>query len=259
MALQDDREETSAGLVKPFLGHMEDLRRTIIWIGLSLVAGMVIAFPLAPWIIAVLKIPLRDAGKDPEQFLRVIEVTGGLSLAMQVIMWTGILLSAPFILLFIARFVFPGLKRRERKAVLNSLALAVVLFVVGVAVGYGMILRVTLAWMFQINDWLGLKVEFVRVTDYISFVLKLLLAFGLMFEFPVVILVLARLGLVTARFLGSKRRHVVVILLFASAVITPTVDPVTQVLLAAPLYVLYEMCIWTTWLMERQAAAVAKA
>jgi sec-independent protein translocase protein TatC len=248
-----DENGLAARSVKPFVEHLEDLRRTLIWSLAALTAGILIAIPLAPRILTLLKIPLRQVGKDPEQFLRVIEVTGGLSIAMSVVIWSGVLISAPLIVFCVARFVFPGLTRRERQAVLQSVGFAVALFALGVVTGYVLLLRVTLLWMFQINAWIGVQADFVQVTDYVSFVLKLLLALGLTFEFPVVVLVLAKLGLVTARFLASKRRHVVITSLFVSAVITPTVDPVSQVVFATPLYILYEMCIWMTWLMERRA------
>ena len=251
MTLPDESEAADRSL-KPFLDHLDDLRRAILRSLVAIALGMCVAVPLAPRLLTLLKIPLRQAGKDPDQFLRVIQVTGGISIAMSVVMWTGILLSAPFIVFFICQFVFPGLTDKERKAVVNSMGFAVLLFVAGVAVGYGLLLRVTLEWMFTINDWLGVKLDFVLVNDYIGFVLKLLLAMGLTFEFPVVILALARIGLVSHAFLAGKRRHVAVIALIVSAIITPTVDPVSQTIFAAPLYALYEMCIWLVWGMERR-------
>lgn len=252
MTLPGDEDNDSA-CVKPFLGHLEDLRRAILWCAVSLLAGLSIAVPLAQRVLAILKAPLSAAGKNPDDFIKVIDVTGTLSLAMHIIVGTGLLISAPFMVVFIARFVFPGLKRRERRAIIQSLGLAVLLFAAGVFVGYRMILPLSLQWLFSLGDWLGVKVEFVRATDYVNFVMKLLTAFGLTFEFPAVILVLGRLGLVSHRFLAGKRPHMVVILLVVAAIVTPTVDPVTQILLAAPLYVLYEMCIWAVWFMERKA------
>jgi sec-independent protein translocase protein TatC len=246
-----DERETAGREVKPFLAHLDDLRRAVLKSLAAVVVGMLVAVPLAPWIITIAKIPLRQAGKDPDQFLRVIHVTGGVSIAMSIILWTGMIFSAPLVVMFVCQFIFPGLSRRERKAVLPAMGFAVALFALGVAVGAVMLLRVTLEWMLRINAWLGVAVDFWLVNDYVGFVLKLLLALGLTFEFPVVILALGRLGLVTARWLADKRRHVAVVILIVSAVVTPTVDPVTQTLFAAPLYVLYELCIWLVWAMER--------
>ena len=257
MTLPDENDASGKG-VKSFLGHLNDLRRALVWSVLAIVAGVLAAIPLAPTILSWLKIPLRNAGKDPDQFLRVIDVSGGLSLALSVILWSGAILSAPFVIMAVAWFVFPGLTARERRTVLDSLGFAVVLFALGVAVGYVMILGVTLQWMFQINDWLGLKVEFITVSTYADFVLKMLLGFGLAFEFPIIILALARVGVVSCAFLRGKRRHVVVLLLTVSAIITPSVDPFTMTLLAVPLYLLYEMCIWMVWFMERRKKAKAR-
>jgi sec-independent protein translocase protein TatC len=250
MTLPDD-SGGPAGATKPFLGHLEDLRRTLLWSLAALAAGVAVAIPAAPWILSVLGEPLRRAGKDPREFLRVIEVTGGISIAMSVVLWSGLLLSAPLVVFFVCRFVFPGLTRMERRVILQSVGFAAGLFAAGVLVGYHVLLGVTLKWLFHISAWMGVNVEFARANDYVPFVLKLLLALGLAFEFPVVILILARLELVTAAALAAKRRHVMVVLLLAAAVITPTVDPVTQTLLAAPLYLLYELCIWLVWAMER--------
>jgi sec-independent protein translocase protein TatC len=240
---------------KPFVEHLEDLRVCLFGCVITLVIAWCLAIPAIPWILKMVKYPLRKAGEDPDKFLRVLDVTGGLSIAMQTVMWAGITLAAPALLFFIARFVFPGLRRKERRVVLGALGFATLLFAMGVSVGYYMILPVTLQWMFGISRWIGAQADFVQLNSYITFVLKLLLGFGLAFEFPVVVVSLGSLGLVKSSYLASKRRHVVVILLIVSAIVTPTVDPVTQGLLAAPLYVLYELCIWIVWFMERRRPA----
>lgn len=249
--------EDAADSPKPFVEHLDDLRSCLFGCVVTLIVSWCLAIPAVPWLIRAVKYPLGKAGEDPDKFLRVFEVTGGLSIAMQTVMWTGILIGAPGLLFFIARFVFPGLRRKERRVVLGALGFATLLFAAGVSLGYFMILPVTLQWMFGITRWVGGQADFVQLNDYITFVLKLLLGFGLAFEFPVVVVSLGSLGLVKSSFLGSKRRHVIVILLIVSAIVTPTVDPVTQTLLAAPLYVLYEMCIWIVWFMERRKAREA--
>ena len=103
---------------KPFLEHLEDLRGVILWSGLSLAIGMALAVPLAPYVVKLLKIPLVKADVNPDEFLKVFTVSGGFTIAMKVIFWTGLLLSVPFIVFQIGSFVFPGLTRRERRVVL---------------------------------------------------------------------------------------------------------------------------------------------
>ena len=105
--------------------------------------------------------------------------------------------------------------------------------------------------MLWFNSWMGIGIEYFTVTSYAGFVLKLLLSFGLTFEMPVVILVLGRLGIINSGHLRGKRRHAIVIILLLAAIITPTQDPFSQLLLAGPLIALYELCIWMMWARER--------
>jgi sec-independent protein translocase protein TatC len=255
--IERDAEADRRDPPRPFVEHLDELRGTLAWSAAAFAAGVALAAPLSPRIVALLKSPLRAAGKDPDTFLKILDVTGGLTLALQVIFWSGLLFSAPLLVFFAARFVFPGLTRRERRAVLGGLAGSVALFALGVGVGYFLLLDVTLQGMFGISEWLGVRMEFIRLDGYVSFVLKLLLGFGLAFEFPVVVLALAAAGLVSAGFLAGKRRHVCVLLLVVAAVVTPTVDPVTQTMLALPLYGLYEVCVWVVWWRERRARRAA--
>lgn len=248
-------EEQEPGLIKPFLGHLEDLRRVLICSAASLLCGMVAAAFLIPRFFALLKIPLAKAGRDPETLLVAMDMTGGVSAAMQTMLWGGLLLSAPFILGSIAWFVFPGLTRRERRAVAGGLLLAAVLFAIGVLLGYFLALPPGIRMMLWFYEWMGFPVKFITLTSYVGFVLKLLLAFGLTFELPIVLLVLGRLGIVTSTQLRSKRRHAIVIILVLAAVITPTQDPITQLLLSVPLAALYELCIWMIWAEERRKKA----
>jgi sec-independent protein translocase protein TatC len=250
-------EHEEEGLVKPFLGHLEDLRRALLGSLAALAAGMGVAAPLAPRILDILRAPLRGVVAHPETFLRTLDVTAGLSVAMQTIFWAGLLFSAPVILFCLARFVFPGLTRRERRAVLAGFAFAAALFVLGVSMGYFLALPAALKAMLWFNAWLGLTVEFFRVTDYIGFALKLLLAFGLTFELPVVLLVLGHLGVVTSAQLRHRRRHAIVAVLALAMIVTPTTDPFSQLLLAVPLIALYELCVWMLWWRERDERPAA--
>lgn len=249
MSEPDNKERF--GLFKPFLEHLNDLRRALVWSASALVIGMVIAGWLAPQLLAILKLPLRGVVPEPDKFLRAFDVTGGMSVAMQTIFWGGLLLSAPVIVFSICWFVFPGLTRRERRAVLGGLVLAAVLFVTGVLLGYFLALPPALKIMLWFNEWMGIPIEFFTITSYVGFITKLLLSFGLTFELPVVLLILGQLGIVTSRQLRDKRRHAIVIILILAMIITPTQDPFTQLLLSGPLVALYELCIWMIWAKER--------
>ena len=110
---------------------------------------------------------------------------------------------------------------------------------------------VALKFMIRVNEWIGTSCEFWEEADYVSFVLKLLLAFGLAFELPVVVLALGSMGIVSSEQLRDKRRHVIIGLLVLAMFLTPA-DPYTMILMAAPMTVLYEFCIWMTWYRERK-------
>jgi sec-independent protein translocase protein TatC len=246
--------EENDGLVKPFLEHLEDLRRTILWCVAALTVGVGAAIPLAPHILALLKRPLSLVNRDPEHFLRVLEVTGGLAIAMRIILWSGILLSAPFMVMFIGQFVFPGLHRHERRAVVGATLAGVALFAGGVIMGYTMALPAALRIMFTINDWMHVHAEYVLVTDYVSFTLKILVAFGLTFELPIVVLALGWIGLVDSAKLRAWRSYVVVGIFILAAILTPP-DPFTQLIMAIPMTALYEMCVWILWFREKSRRA----
>lgn len=238
--------------IKPFLAHLEDLRRALIWSATALLIGMGVACGFAPTLFRILKAPLNGVVPDPDTFIRTLDVTGGISVAMQTIFWGGILFSAPVILFSLCWFVFPGLTRRERRALLGGLLFSALLFISGVLLCYFTALGPALTIMLWFNTWLGIPVEFFTITSYMGFVLKLLLSFGLAFELPVVLLVLGWLGIINSSHLRRWRRHSIVIILILAAIITPTQDPLSQLILAVPLIALYELCIWIMWARERR-------
>ncbi len=252
MTLPDDTESRD-WTVKPILEHLDDLRRACFWALAALLAGMAVALRFAPALFRLIKAPLYGVVENPDTFLRNIDVTGGMSVAMQTIFWGGLLFSAPAILAAVAWFVFPGLTGRERRAVLGGMLFALVLFVCGVLMCYFAALKPALRIMLWFNEWLGFKVEYFLVTSYVGFVLKLLLSFGLTFELPVVLLILGHLGIITSAQLRRTRRHAIVLILVLAMVITPTQDPFSQLLLAIPLIMLHEICIWLVWARERRA------
>jgi sec-independent protein translocase protein TatC len=120
--------------------------------------------------------------------------------------------------------------------------------------GYVITLQVAIRVMLRINRWLGTTCEFVELSDYVSFILRLLIAFGLAFELPVIILALGHAGVIRSAQLRNKRRHVIVGLMIVSMLLTPP-DPLTLVLMAVPMALLYEACIWLIWCRERRAKA----
>ena len=239
---------------KPFMEHLEDLRQMVIRCALALAAGTAVALPFAPRIFAILRAPLDQAVKRPDVSLQSIEVTGAFTVSMRIALWGGLLLSAPFLVFFIGQFIFPGLTSKERKAVRQAGGFSVGLFIIGVGLGYKGTLPVALTMMFGMHDWLGIQ-PMPQVTSYVAFTVHLLLAFGVAFQMPVILVVLGKLGILTSRQLRERRRYVIVILLLAAMILTPP-DVFTQLIMALPLIVLYEACIWIVQLTERRQTAV---
>jgi sec-independent protein translocase protein TatC len=174
---------------------------------------------------------------------------GGFFVAFQVAIYGGLLLASPFVLFFVAMFVFPALKMREKKYIYRAIFIGGGLFLVGVSFCYFVLMPVALSASQMYSQWLGLGAYEWRAEDYISFVCKFMLGMGLGFELPVVILTLVKIGILNYRMLRSMWRYMIVINLILGAVLT-TPEVLTQVLMAVPLYLLYEVTVWIAWYWE---------
>ena len=176
---------------------------------------------------------------------------GGFIVAFQVALYGGAVLASPFIFYFIAGFVFPALKIRERKYVYHGLAVGVLLFLTGVAFCYFILMPIALAAAQMYSQWLGFGALQWRAEDYISFVCNFMLGMGLGFELPVVILTLVKIGVLNYRMLSKARRYMIVINLILGAVLT-TPEVITQIVMFVPLQLLYEITVWIAWYWDRR-------
>lgn len=245
-------------LAKPFMEHLADLRKALVWSALFLLCGVVVAAPLTPRIIVWLKKPLAMSGLDPETFLTTTTVGGGFSIVLQTVLWSGVILSAPFILGAIAWFVFPGLTLREKRGVMGAVVAAAILFIAGAALGYVM-MPMALKVFMAVNAWAGVPVRFFEMVNYFTFLLQVILVFGLVFQLPIVVLALGYIGVVDSDMLRRTRRHVFVAVLIIAMVVTPQQDPFSMLALAIPLAVLHEITIWILWSKERRDRAESES
>jgi Tat protein translocase TatC len=172
--------------------------------------------------------------------------------AVQVAAYAGVIIASPFILYFVAAFVFPALKMKERKYVYRGMFYGVGLFFTGVAFCYFVLLPVALSASVVYTEWLGFSVPQWRAEDYISFVCKFMLGMGLGFEMPVILLVLVKIGILSYRTLAKARRYVIIVNFILGALLT-TPEIITQILMALPLQFLYEITVWIAWWWERKA------
>jgi len=234
---EDPHEEHA----QPFLDHLEELRNTLLWCVGALFLGVLITFAFTPKILSFLMTPLDGLVENPREFLRSLQVTGAFMVWLRIAAWSGLLISSPFIVYFLARFIFPGLKERERDVLVKASGFAVLMFVVGVVFAYTVGLPISLKMMLKLHADLAIAAEWT-VNDYVAFTTQLMIGFGLAFEMPVVVLILGRLGIVTVDQLCDKRKHVFLVTLVVGMLLTPQ-DIASMFILAIPLYALFEMCV----------------
>ena len=198
---------------------------------------------------------LDDSDRPVEKGLPIqiinLSPAGSFVVATKVAFYGGLVLASPFIFYFIASFVFPALRMREKKYVYRGLGFGAGLFALGVCFCYFILMPVALAASVQYAEWLGFTANQWRAEDYVGFVCKFLLGMGLGFELPVVVLTLVKIGVLNYRMLAAGRRYVIVVSAVLGAVLT-TPEVITQILMAVPLYMLNETCVWIAWYWERQ-------
>jgi sec-independent protein translocase protein TatC len=215
--------------------HLRELRNRL-FVGLvAMVVTSGLSFIFADKIIAVLARPLPGG---IESFLS-IEVTENMGVFMRVSLLSGFIFSLPIILFEILGFVVPGLTDQEKRYVYISIPFATALFLCGVAFTYFVMMPTAIPFLI---NFLGIKTT-PRPSFYIDFVTGLMFWVGMLFEMPLVMFVLAKLGLVTASFLLKGWRFAVVIIAVVAAVVTPTTDPINMGILMLPLILLYFLSV----------------
>ncbi len=228
---------------QPFLEHLEEFRRMLVRCLVTVAIATAVCVPLAKPLLNWMQAPLFKAAAQNHYTFELI-TTSPIEAFLQlvkVIFATGILLSLPLIIYFIARFVIPGLKPTEKKVLVFGGLAGAVLFTIGVTLCYTITLPVAVKIMFYFNGYLGTVANW-KIDAYLGFVMQLLIGFGLAFELPLILLMLGRMGVVTVAQLSKYRRHVMVGILVVAMALTPP-DVITQLEMAVPLYVLYELCI----------------
>ncbi|MBI3610915.1 MAG: twin-arginine translocase subunit TatC [Nitrospirae bacterium] len=219
----------------PVTGHLEELRSRLIRVVWVVLGGMVLAYAVSDLLIAWLKRPLAAD-------LYFFSPTEAFWVTMKVSFFAGLFLSLPMILYQLWRFISPGLLPAERRLALPFVLLGCLFFVLGLLFCYFIVAPFALQFLVGFGMQQGLKPVF-SVGLYIDFLLKFLLAFGVIFELPLVITILAKLGLVTPQFLARQRRYAVLVNAILAAVLTPTSDVFNMMLMMIPLIIFYELGI----------------
>lgn len=227
--------------------HLLELRSRLFKAVIAIAIGSLIAFFFSDEILDLIIRPYRLAGADDA--LPFFTVTGAFSAVMRVSLFGGVLLASPVVLYQSWRFVAPALSDREKRWAYPVSGVFALLFIAGVIVGYIALER---GLVFLLDFGGDALQPLVGVDAYLKFSMRFILMFGAAFEFPVFLFAAAAMGVVTSEKLRSNRRWAVIIILVAAAVITPSGDPLTLLMLAGPLYILFEISILSIRLILRK-------
>ena len=241
-----------------FVSHLIELRQRLINSLICLALLFVLCYFFSEYIYGFLVEPYAEAVKNDDTNRRLIftALQETFLTYLKVSFFAAFFITSPFLLIQVWKFIAPGLYNHEKKAIMPYLVLTPVLFLLGGMLVYYLIMPLAIKFFLSfesagLNTNLPIQLE-AKVNEYLSLVMKLIFAFGLSFQLPVVLSLLARIGVVNSTFLKERRKYVVVIIFAAAAILTPP-DPVTQIGLAIALLILYELSIFSVNIIEKKA------
>ncbi len=245
-------KRTKGAAEMPFLDHLEELRSRLIWVGSAVLGLSILGFFIVTEldVIGLLKRPITPL--VPDGMLLFTSPTEPMTVTLKLSFVVGVILAMPIIVYHAWAFLSPALFDRERKAVVPALAGAFVLFLLGVAMAYFLVLP------FGLRFLLGFQTQalspIITIGEYLKFATRLILAFGVIFELPLVLVFLAFLGLINAGTLRRFRRHAIVAVSLLAAILTPA-DVGTMLMMMVPLILLYEISILLVAVVDRRQLA----
>jgi sec-independent protein translocase protein TatC len=245
------REKSDGDVIKPFLDHMEDLRWTLIKMGITLVISMVISFFFMKDLMWIIQQPMVKASPELVHKIVTRTIVEPFTVSLLLSFFAGITLALPFLSYYVISFVLPALSRQEKKYLFPGIFGSFVLFLAGTLISYYYILPQTLKFFYEYSMKMQVNILW-EWKDYISFCAWLTIGFGLLCQVPIVMIGLALLGFINYPLLAKTRPYAVTVILILAAVVAPTPDPVTFLSLGAPIIILYEVCIWIVWLLDRR-------
>ena len=240
-----------------FVSHLTELRKRLIHSFIFLIIFFIICYFFAEYLYGFLVEPyaqaVREDGTNRRLIFTALQET--FLTYLKVSFFTAFFVTCPFILMQIWKFIAPGLYKHEKTAILPYLVLTPVLFLLGGMLVYYLIMPLAIKFFLSFETTgmstnLPIQLE-AKVNEYLSLVMKLIFAFGISFQLPVILSLLARVGIVNSNFLKERRKYFIVIIFAAAALLTPP-DPITQIGLAVPLLILYELSIFSVKIIENK-------
>lgn len=240
----------------PLLEHLIELRRRLFWAVVSVVIFFILSFVVADKIFEILIVPFERAASHVENLRLIYTAPQEYFFAqLRIALFASLFISFPIIAIQLYRFISPGLYIKEKRAFLPFLIATPILFLAGSSLVYFIIMPLAMTFflsMQSLNPSTGATIELLpKVSEYLSLMMTLIFAFGFVFQLPVVIAIMARAGLVASGTLKSARKYAIVLTFIAAAILTPP-DPISQIGLAVPTLLLYEISIWLTIMIERK-------
>ena len=241
-----------------FISHLTELRSRLIHSFIFLFVFFILCYFFAEYLYGFLVEPYAQAVKNDGMERRLIftALQETFLTYLKVAFFASFFVTSPFILIQVWKFIAPGLYDHEKSAIMPYMVVTPILFFLGGALVYYLIMPLAIKFFISFESSglvtnLPIQLE-AKVNEYLSLIMKLIFAFGLSFQLPVVLSLLARVGVVDSEFLKKRRKYVVVIIFTAAAILTPP-DPITQIGLAIPLLILYELSIFSVSLIEKKS------
>jgi sec-independent protein translocase protein TatC len=233
----------------PLMEHIMALRKVLVIAAYAVALGTVIGWFVSDQTFAYLATPVTQL--KTIMFITTTPMEPLLN-KLKVAMFVGVALALPVILWQIWSFVLPALKQNERKYLYYIVPSSVLLFLGGAALCFYLVMPIGVKFLLFSTGGGVQSTPFVTKTSYLSFLLTFLLTFGLVFQLPIVLLILIRLGVLSPQTLAKQRRWAILAIVIAVAIVSPSPDLLTQVLMAGPMYLLYEISIWLGYLIARR-------
>ena len=247
------KEQNNTG----FTSHLRELRQRLVFSLVFLSVLFVICYYFSEYIYGFLVDPYAQVVKDDGTERRLIftALQETFLTYLKVSFFAAFFITSPFILIQIWKFIAPGLYEQEKSAIMPYLIITPILFLLGGMLVYYLVMPLAIKFFLSfessgVSTNLPIQLE-AKVNEYLSLVMKLIFAFGLSFQLPVVLSLLARIGFVDSKYLKERRKYFIVIIFAAAAILTPP-DPVTQIGLAIPLLILYELSIYSVKIIEKK-------
>ncbi len=254
--LDDDPDDPAAsgGGKMSFLDHLDELRKRIIWALVAVATGFLISCLFLNQLFDFVMGPMRRL-LPPGQQLIYTEPTEALMLYLKLAVIAGIMIAAPMVMSQVWLFISPGLYSHEKKLAIPFVLLSSFFFVAGAAFAHYVVFPMT--WRFMAGFSSDVITFMPRIEPAFALYMKLILTFALVFQMPTIVLFLSRLGIITARFLVKNMKYAILIMFIVGAVLSPGTDPVGQILLAGPMFVLYLISIFLAWMFGKKRTAEA--